>query len=109
MLNLRQIDTDQDTQTTGQLSDFSAPRFNVVDSFFGNFGEPLGHGGSLRSEGSQGEDALDEGKGTGEASRAWNDNLGENGDVVSTSLVNDTPDIYHTVVVSAGTGAEGLR
>lgn len=85
MLNLRQIDTDQDTQTTGQLSDFSAPRFNVVDSFFGNFGEPLAHGTSLRSEEKEGEETVGEGEETvgegeitGDASRAQNDSLCEN-------------------------------
>lgn len=49
MLNLWQIDTGQ---SIGQSSNFSAPRFRVVnaDSIFDNFGEPLDYGASLRAE-----------------------------------------------------------
>lgn len=50
MLNLRQVDAKNDTQTAGGVSNFSAPQFRIVDSIYGNFSEPLEHGTSLIGE-----------------------------------------------------------
>lgn len=58
MLNLRQIDNKNSTQTVGQFSNFSALQFRAADSIFGNFGEPLEHGASLLGEGER--DVADE-------------------------------------------------
>lgn len=46
MLNLRRLSRTSDEQSSGQLSSFSAVRFDVSDSFFGNLGESLEHGPS---------------------------------------------------------------
>lgn len=50
MLNLRQVDAKNDTQTAGGVSNFSAPQFRIADSIYGNFSEPLEHGTSLIGE-----------------------------------------------------------
>lgn len=50
MINLRRIDAADDTQTAGRLSTFSAPRFRVSDSVFGNFAEPLEYSAPLSDQ-----------------------------------------------------------
>ena len=71
MLNLRQIDNKNSTQTIGRFSKFSAPQFRATDSLFGNFGEPLEHGASLLGEGE--EDVVDETAPADGASRSGDD------------------------------------
>lgn len=61
ILNLRQVDGNGGTRTDGRLPDFSAPQFEVADSVFGNFGEPLEHGVSLLREEMGGMNEVDEG------------------------------------------------
>lgn len=60
MLNLRQIDTADDTHNARRLSTFSAPQFRVSDSVFGNFAEPLEHGALLLDERMETPRLLDE-------------------------------------------------
>lgn len=46
MLNLRQLSPTNNGQPSEELLSFSAVRFDVSDSFFGNLGESLEHGPS---------------------------------------------------------------
>ncbi|GJE88865.1 hypothetical protein PsYK624_049520 [Phanerochaete sordida] len=65
LLNLRQVAENPSPLTsdgidTVALSQFSAPRFNVADSVFGNLGEPIGLGEDSESFESSGPDTLQE-------------------------------------------------
>ena len=102
MLNLRQIDTKNGTQNAGRVSNFSEPQFRAAtaDSIFGNFGEPLDHGASLRGDTDEGE-GEDPGEEHGDPSRAENENP------ALTGSSEDIIEIYRRAVSAAGMSSEG--
>ena len=75
MLNLRQIDNKNSTQTIGRFSKFSAPQFRAADSIFSNLGEPLEHGASLLDEDERRQDAVDERLPAEDVSRGRDDEI----------------------------------
>ena len=64
MLNLQQLSYGENVQTLRGFSRFSAPC--AGDSFFGNFGEPLGHRMPLNDD--EGPEEMDEGPRAGDVS-----------------------------------------
>lgn len=70
MLNLRRVDNDNDAQTIGRFSNFSAPQFRIAESMFGNLGESLEHGASPCSVDEDERDAFEQEMPAGSTSRA---------------------------------------
>ena len=101
MLNLRQIDNKNSTQTVGRFSKFSAPQFRAADSIFGNFGESLEHGASLLGGGER--DVADETAPADGASSSGDDEAPSQdsdgavrGHEASTSSIEDITEVRRT-------------
>lgn len=95
MLNLRQIDNGDNTRPTDRFSNFTAPQLRAINSFFGNFGEPLEHGAFL---GGEGED-----QGLASEGLLEDESCGEQGTTPPSGYSTD----YYTGLSVRGTEFEG--
>lgn len=105
MLNLRQVDTQNDTRSVGSIA---PPQFRAPNKIYGNFAEPLGHGDSFLRDDVEGLDGADEELRAEDVPDVEDDKFPDIDNPASTSSMRDITEVYRTEESVRGTNAEGM-